>query len=97
MIKEVINQLDTENYENLHKELSINRGEKFSKLLELYRTTELEDAEIRDEIGINSAAFYALKSRLTDKTQEYLFRNANDDRGNLLKNISSIPYLVNNT
>ncbi len=97
MLKKVILQLNKENYEALHKELSQNRGEKFSKLLELYRETELEDEAIREKIGINSAAFYALKSRLLDKTQEYLFRIASDNRGDLLKNISSVPQLVNNT
>ncbi len=97
MIKKVIEQLNPENYEALHRELSQNRGEKFSKLLELYREGKLEDDAIRETIGINSTAYYALKSRLLDKTQEYLFRIASDTRGDLLKNISSVPQLVNNT
>lgn len=97
MLSNVISQLNAENYEALHQELGNNRGEKFSKLLELYRDTELDDDRIREKIGINAAAFYALKSRLLDKTQEYLFKIANDNRGDLLKNISSVPNLVNNT
>ncbi len=97
MIRKVINQLNEENYEILYKELSANRGEKFSKMLELYRKNDKDHNAVREALGINVAAFYAMKSRLTDKVQEYLFRVLNDKRGNLLKNISSIPHLINST
>lgn len=97
MLQKVISQLSKAQYEQLHEELSANRGEKFSKLLELYRGDDLEDAVIRDNIGAKQAAFYTLKSRLFDKVQQYLFRTSSDNRAELLKNVSSIPYLIYNT
>lgn len=97
MLQKVISQLSKTQYEQLHEELSANRGEKFSKLLELYRDDELEDAVIRESIGAKQAAIYTLKSRLFDKVQQYLFRTSSDNRAELLKNVSSIPYLIYST
>jgi hypothetical protein len=97
MLQKVISQLSHSQFEELHGELSLNRGEKFAKLLELYREEEDDDAVLRDAIGAKQAAFYTLKSRLFDKVQQYLFRTSSDNRAELLKNVSSIPYLVNNT
>lgn len=97
MLQKVISQLSKSQYSELHDELSANRGEKFSKLLELYRGDDLEDAVIRDTIGAKQAAFYTLKSRLFDKVQQYLFRTSSDNRAELLKNVSSIPFLIYNT
>jgi hypothetical protein len=96
MLQKVISQLSKSQYEQLYEELSANRGEKFSKLLELYREN-LEDTEIRENIDAKQAAFYTLKSRLFDKVQQYLFRTSSDNRAELLKNVSSIPYLIYNT
>ncbi|CAN5891578.1 hypothetical protein BH11BAC7_BH11BAC7_06640 [soil metagenome] len=97
MLQKVISQLSKTQYSELYDELSANRGEKFSRLLELYRDDDMEDAAIRDTIGAKQAAFYTLKSRLFDKVQQYLFRTSSDNRAELLKNVSSIPYLIYNT
>jgi hypothetical protein len=97
MLQKVISQLSNTQYDQLYDELAANRGEKFSKLLELYRGDDLEDSAIRDVIGAKQAAFYTLKSRLFDKVQQYLFRTSSDNRAELLKNVSSIPYLIYNT
>ena len=97
MLQKVISQLSPLQFEELHGELSLNRGEKFAKLLELYRDENAEDNVLRDAIGAKQAAFYTLKSRLFDKVQQYLFRTSSDNRAELLKNVSSIPFLVNNT
>jgi hypothetical protein len=97
MLQKVISQLNNTQYEQLHSELFENRGEKISKLLELYRGENMDDTAIRDNIGAKQAAFYTLKSRLFDKVQEYLFRTSSDNRAELLKNVSSIPFLIYNT
>ena len=97
MLQKVISQLNPIQYEKLHGELSDNRGEKFAKLLELYRSDKLEEAEIRESIDAKQAAFYTLKSRLFDKVQQFLFRTSSDNRAELLKNVSSIPFLIYNT
>jgi hypothetical protein len=97
MLKKVISQLSGEQFGELQNELASNRGEKFSQLLNLYRENDDDDGDIKNKIGVNNASFYTLKSRLSDKIQQYLFRTASDHRAELLKNISSIPQLIYNT
>jgi hypothetical protein len=97
MLKKVIYQLSEKQFEDIQNELADNRGEKFSLLLNLYRDNNAEDNAIKNKIGVNNASFYTLKSRLSDKVQQFLFRTASDHRAELLKNISSIPQLLYNT
>ena len=97
MLKKVIEQLSESQFQGLHKELVTNRGEKFVRLLELFRQPGLDEDQVKEKQDTTGAAFYTLKSRLQDKVQEYLFRQAADDRAELLKNISAVPMLVYNT
>lgn len=94
MLKKVIEQLSDEQFSTLQKELVSSRGEKFARLLKMYRQPELEEEEIREKSETGDAAFYTLKSRLQDKVREFLFRNVADDHAELLKNIWSVPLLV---
>src|SRR6185436_8126895 len=97
MLKQVICQLSDDQFKEIQNEFVDNRGEKFSQLLNLYREGDEEDNALKTKIGINNASFYTLKSRLSDKIQQYLFRTASNHRAELLKNISSIPQLTYNT
>lgn len=94
MLKKVVEQLTENQFADIQQELVSNRGEKFLRLLELYRQPGIDEEEVREKSGTGNAAFYTLKSRLQDKIQQFLFRNAADDRAELLKNISAVPQLV---
>lgn len=97
MLHKVVLQLDSEVFSKLKEEFSANRGEKMLTLLELYRNTDDQKEITNKDLGINSAAFYTLKSRLQDKVQRALFLNATDVYADLLKNLAAIPYIINNT
>lgn len=96
MIKKIIEQLSDEQFSSLQEELISARGEKFARLLGLYRQPELTEEEVRKSSGTSGAAFYTIKSRLQDKVQSFLFRQTADNRAELLANISSLPQLVYN-
>lgn len=97
MLFKVINQLESEVYVKLKKELEETRAEKMLQLLELYRNSEDEESITHKQLEMNTSSFYTLKSRLQDKVQKVLFLNASDVYADLLKNLAAIPYLVNNT
>lgn len=96
MLNKVIIQLDPAIYGKLKADFTANRGEKLLQLMELYRTSDPQIEINAKQLDVNSAAFYTLKSRLQDKVQRALFESASDVYADLLKNLASIPYLVNN-
>ncbi|HEU4718165.1 MAG TPA: hypothetical protein VFU15_10035 [Bacteroidia bacterium] len=95
MLKKVITQISDEDYSAFHAEISGNKAEKFTQLLELYRETDKDEDDIRKMVSGTPASFYTLKSRLFDKLRAYLFRTTADERGDLMKNISSLPKIAN--
>lgn len=97
MVRKVIEQLEETVYSKLKEELKETKASKMLSLLEMYRSGTPDSEITADSLGISTASFYTLKSRLQDKVQKTLFRSASDDFADLLKNLSSIPYLVNNT
>lgn len=97
MVRKVIEQLEETVYNKLKEELKETKASKMLSLLEMYRSGTPDSEITADSLGISTASFYTLKSRLQDKVQKTLFRSASDDFADLLKNLSSIPYLVNNT
>lgn len=97
MLHKVIIQLDPVTYGKLKNDFTANRGEKMLQLMELYRNSDPSKEITPKHLDINSTSFYTLKSRLQDKIQRALFENASDIYADLLKNLASIPYLVNNT
>ncbi len=97
MLHKVVIQLEAGIYGKLKEDFTANRGEKMLQLMELYRSSEPDTEITAKQLDINSTSFYTLKSRLQDKVQRALFENASDVYADLLKNLASIPYLVNNT
>lgn len=97
MVRKVIEQLEESVYDKLVAELEDTKASKMLTLLGMYRDGMPDNEITAGKLGISAASFYTLKSRLQDKVQKTLFRSASDDFADLLKNLSSIPYLVNNT
>jgi hypothetical protein len=97
MVRKVIEQLEESVYKKLITELEETKASKMLTLLGMYRDGTPENEITATKLGVSAASFYTLKSRLQDKVQKALFRSASDDFADLLKNLSSIPYLVNNT
>jgi hypothetical protein len=96
MLEKVVQQLDDEKFVALQETLQKNKADKFGKLLQLYRDGDDEDA-MRKDLGLTNSSFYTLKSRLQDKIQEFLFKETQDNRAELLKLTSSVPALLYNS
>lgn len=92
-ICKIIKQISEDDYNGLSEQFRANKSEKFLHLFSALRSGKNED-EIFLELEISDSAFYTLKSRLTDKIQEYLYLNIKDERVDLLKNISNIDNLL---
>ena len=71
-LKEVIIQLNDDNYEEIENNLIKNKADRFLFLLRSYKHSKISDNEIKIKLGVSSNSFYVLKSRLYDKIQENL-------------------------
>ena len=96
-LKNIITQLEEEDYQKLLSQLNRAKADKFSRLLIIYREDQLSDEEIPETLKVNANAFYVLKSRLYEKLREYLINALTAPRVELLKKIATIPALVYDT
>lgn len=93
----IIQQLDEKSYQDLAGQFKQTKADKFLSLFDLFRSNETDEKEMAEILKISNSAFYTLKSRLSDKIQEYLYQNTEDRRVELFKNISNIDRLIFNT
>ena len=96
-LQKIIQQLDKKNYSILAKQLKEHKADKFMFLLSSYRQKPEKDNELYNKMDITPAAFYTLKSRLTIKVQEFLYKSTSDTRVELLQNVANIEHLVYKT
>ncbi|MES2761178.1 MAG: hypothetical protein V4677_03185 [Bacteroidota bacterium] len=96
-LKEVITQLEEENYREIEKNLTKNRADSFLFLFQSYKKSKLTDKEIMKELKVSSNSLYALKSRLYDKIQENLSSDVFTDKEKTLKLLIQVPELCYNT
>ena len=96
-LKEVIEQLETDNYFEIEKNLIKNKADRFLLLLRLYKNTTHTDKEIRQQLGVNANAFYVLKSRLYDKIQESLSCDMFIDQEKTIKLLLKVPEICLST
>lgn len=93
----VIKRIDHDCFTELSEKLIANKADKYHTLLNFYREDNHSEKEMHDLLGVNSNAFYVLKSRLFDRVQEYLLENVEDPKAAILNKIISIPTLVYNS
>ncbi len=96
-LKKVVLQLSETHYQGLQDQFQKNRAEKYCFLMHYYRETELNDHQILEKLALNNAAYYTLKSRLSEKVQQYLFEHVKDPRIELMRNVSNIHNLLYNS
>jgi hypothetical protein len=75
-LKEIVLQLDGPTFESLELKLKKSKGDKFLSLMRAYRENARGDDEIIAELGLNSNAYYVLKSRLYEKIQDHIADDA---------------------
>jgi hypothetical protein len=96
-LKEVIGQLNEENYSEIENNLIKNKADRFLFLLRSYKQSKISDNEIKSELGVTSNSFYVLKSRLYDKIQESLSCDIFLDQEKTVKLLLQVPELCLNT
>ena len=96
-LHKIIIQLHEKDYLLFSNQLKENKADKFYCLLSSYREQKLSDLELMTKLDTQKSAFYALKSRLYDKIQEFLYKNMSDASIELLKNIANIEHLLYKT
>lgn len=96
-LKEVIVQLNDDNYSEIEKNLIKNKAERFLFLLHSYKKSNIPDKEIKEKLGVTSNSFYVLKSRLYDKIQDCLSTDMYVDQEKTLKLLLQVPELCLNT
>lgn len=97
MLQKIIHQLNERDYSLLSTQIEKTKADKHLQLLCNYRNEKITDKELSNRLNLNITAFYTLKSRLFVKIQYFLFKNTEDTRSELIKNIAKIDYLVYNT
>lgn len=96
-LKEVIVQLNEENYSEIEKNLIKNKADRFLYLLHSYKKTNISDKEIKERLGVTANSFYVLKSRLYDKIQDCLSCDMYLDQEKTIKLLLQVPELCLNT
>lgn len=96
-LKEVIVQLDRENYLEIEKNFIKNKADRFLFLLHSYKNSDISDKEIIKKLGISDNSFYVLKSRLYDRIQESLSCDIYIDQEKTIKLLLQVPDLCLNS
>jgi hypothetical protein len=89
-LKNIIKQLSNHDYEAIHNSLLESNAEKSAYLLKSMREKSQSDTKIMEELGVNTNAYYTLRSRLYQKIEEYLLTQMESPRTDLLKRVSNI-------
>ncbi|HEY6159930.1 MAG TPA: hypothetical protein VI112_01870 [Bacteroidia bacterium] len=96
-LKDVIAQMKEDQYEKLLSQLKGNSAEKFHSLATYLRDDKMDDEDIMGKLGVNTSAYYTLKSRLYKRVGEFLSAGLDGSKTDLLKKVATIPDLVYNT
>ncbi|KOY86499.1 hypothetical protein AD998_10395 [bacterium 336/3] len=90
-LKSIIKQLSKQDYEILYSNLMESGADKSALLLQMMYQEKSSDSKIMKDLGVNSNAYYTLRSRLNQKIEEYLLEQVENPRADLLKKVANIP------
>jgi hypothetical protein len=93
-LKNIIKQLSTEDYSSIYDSLMESNAEKSAYLLKFMREKQLSDTKIMEELGVNTNAYYTLRSRLNQKIEEHLLQEMESPRTTLLKKVATINEIL---
>ena len=93
-LKNIIKQLSTKDYESIKDALIESNAEKSAYLLQAMRERQLSDSKIMGELGVNTNAYYTLRSRLNQKIEEYLLQIMESPRTDILKKVANINEII---
>ena len=93
-LKNIIKQLSENDYQTIFNSLMESSAEKSALLLKFLKEKQLNDAKIMAELDVNPNAYYTLRSRLNEKIEEYLVKQMESPKTDILKKVASINEIV---
>jgi hypothetical protein len=93
-LKNIIKQLSAEDYSSIYDSLMESNAEKSAYLLKFMREKQLSDTKIMEELGVNTNAYYTLRSRLNQKIEEHLLQEMESPRATLLKKVATVNEIL---
>ncbi len=89
-LKNIIKQLSDKDYQAIYDSLSSGNAEKSAYLLKAMRERQLSETKVMVELEINANAYYTMRSRLSQKIEEYLIQQMESPRTDLLRKVANI-------
>jgi hypothetical protein len=93
-LNQIIQDLNSEDYENIFKSLIEGSAEKSAYLFKHLKEGQLKDHEIMVDLKVNANAYYTLRSRLNQRIEEYLLQKMESPRADLLKKVANIHEII---
>src|SRR5690606_6599532 len=93
-LKNIIKQLSDQDYEAIYEQLLESSADKSAYLLKSMREKQQSDNKIMEELGVNTNAYYTLRSRLNQKIEEYLLQQMENPRTDILKKVANINEII---
>jgi len=89
-LKNIIKQLSDSDYQAIYDSLINGNAEKSAYLLKAMRERQLSENRMMTELEINANAYYTMRSRLSQKIEEYLVQQMQSPRTDLLRKVANI-------
>ncbi|BDD08449.1 hypothetical protein FUAX_08810 [Fulvitalea axinellae] len=93
-LKSIIKQLTNNDFNAIYESLIDSNAEKSAYLLKSMRERQLSDHRIMQELGVNTNAYYTLRSRLKQKIEEYLLQQMENPRTDIIKKVANIIEII---
>jgi len=89
-LKNIIKQLSDKDYQAVYDSLIGGNAEKSAYLLKAMRERQLSESKVMVELEVNANAYYTMRSRLSQKIEEYLIQQMESPRTDLLRKVANI-------
>lgn len=93
-LKNIIKQLSDKDYIAIYDALIESSADKSAYLLKSMREKQHSDNKIMEDLGVNTNAYYTLRSRLNQKIEEYLLQQMENPRTDILKKVANINEII---
>ncbi|MBY0434370.1 MAG: hypothetical protein K2U26_09690 [Cyclobacteriaceae bacterium] len=89
-LKNIVKQLSEKDYRAIYDSLVNQNAEKTAYVLKALREMQLTEHRIMVQLDLNTNAYYTMRSRLGEKIDEYLVKQMESPRTDLLRKVANI-------
>jgi len=93
-LQSIIKELTDSDYKAIYDSLMESNAEKSAYLLKSMREYHVPDKKIMDELGVNTSAYYTLRSRLNQRIEEFLLQELENPRTDILRKVANINEIL---